>query len=114
MPSLEDLPLKGDTELGNDVWIGQDVTIMPGVKIGDGAILAAQSVIVKNVEPYTIVGGNPSRFIKKRFSEEKIAELLKIKWWDLKIEIINENIEHILSGDVEKLKRSIKENTANS
>lgn len=114
MPSLEDLPLKGDTEIGNDVWIGRDVTIMPGVKIGDGAILAAQSVIVKNVEPYTIVGGNPSRFIKKRFSEEKIAELLKIKWWDLKIEIINENIEHILSGDVEKLKRSIKENTANS
>ena len=107
-PALEDLPYKGDTEIGNDVWVGRNVTIMPGVKIGDGAIIAAESVVVKNVEPYTIVGGNPSRFMKKRFSEEKIKDFLEIRWWDLPIETINANIDFILNGDAEKLKQNVR------
>lgn len=75
--TLEMLPYKGDTIIGNDVWIGKDVTIMPSVTIGDRAIIAANSVVAKDVEPFTIVDGNPAKEIKKRFSEEKIEELLK-------------------------------------
>lgn len=60
-PSLEQLPFKGDTIIGNDVWLGQSVTIMPGITIGDGAIVASNSTVVKDVEPYTIVGGNPGK-----------------------------------------------------
>src|SRR5690606_1387233 len=81
-PTLDQLPFKGDTVIGNDVWIGQNVTIMPGIKIGDGAIIAANSTVVKNVEPYAIYGGNPAEFIKKRFRDETIQLLLKLKWWD--------------------------------
>lgn len=68
--------------ISNDVWIGQNVTIMPGVKIADGAIIAANATVVKDVETYTIVGGNPAKAIKKRFSDEKIELLLKIQWWN--------------------------------
>lgn len=70
--TVEQLPFKGDTVIGNDVWIGQNATIMPGVKIGDGAIIAANSTVVGNIEAYSIYGGNPARFIKKRFSDEII------------------------------------------
>ena len=73
---------KGDVIIGNDVWIGMNVTIMSGINIGDGAVIANSSVVVKNVETYSIVGGNPSRFIKYRFSQEQIKKLLEIKWWD--------------------------------
>jgi virginiamycin A acetyltransferase len=104
-PSLEDLPFKGDTVIGNDVWIGRDVTIMPGVTIGDGAIIATRSVVTKDVDPYTIVGGNPAKLIKNRFSEEKIKDWLTIKWWDWEIELISANIDKITSGDLEGLKR---------
>lgn len=81
-PTLEQLPYKGDTVLGNDVWLGQHVTIMPGVTIGDGAIVASNSTVIRDIEPYTIVGGNPAKPIKKRFDEETIAMLLELKWWD--------------------------------
>lgn len=97
-----DVPLdsqsKGDTIIGNDVWIGNSVTIMPGVKIGDGAIIATNTVVTKNVEPYTIVGGNPAVVIRKRFDEETINALLKIKWWDWDIEKITRNAKNIASG----------------
>jgi len=76
------LPFKGDTIIGNDVWVGMDTVIMPGINIGDGAIVAANSVITKDVEPYTIVGGNPALKIKERFPEQIINKLLEIKWWD--------------------------------
>ena len=88
-------PTKGDTTVGNDVWIGYGATIMPGVTIGDGAIIAAKSVVVKDVEPYTIVGGNPAMEIKKRFSESKIKELLELQWWDWPIEKITENVQSL-------------------
>ena len=82
----------GDVSIGNDVWIAERVTIMSGITIGDGAVIAANSHVVKDVEPYSIVGGNPARHIKYRFSQEQIEKLLKIKWWDWDDEKIQENI----------------------
>ena len=78
-------------------WICQNVTIMPGVKIGDGAIIAANSTVVKSVEPYSIYGGNPAKFIKKRFSDEKIEFLLKLEWWNWSEEEIFDNLEILTS-----------------
>ena len=98
-PTIEQLPFKGDTVIGNDVWIGQNVTIMPGVKIGDGAIIAANSTVVKSVEPYTIYGGNPAKYIKKRFSDEKIEFLLKLQWWNWDEEKIFNNLEKLTSEE---------------
>ena len=81
---------KGDVIIGNDVWIGENVTIMSGVTIGDGSVIATNSHVVKNVEPYSIVGGNPARLIKYRFTQEQIEKLLQIKWWDWDDDKINE------------------------
>lgn len=104
-PQIEQLPFKGDTVIGNDVWIGQNVTIMPGIKIADGAIIAANSTVVKDVETYTIVGGNPAKAIKKRFSDEKIELLLKIQWWNWGVKKIFESLEELVStNDVDTLK----------
>jgi virginiamycin A acetyltransferase len=96
-------PNKGNTVIGNDVWIGHNVTIMPGIVIGDGAIIATNATVTRNVAPYTIVGGNPATIIKKRFSEEQISWLLKVKWWDWSIEKITENVQHLTGKDFEKL-----------
>lgn len=87
----------GDVIIGNDVWIGDDVRIMSGVTVGDGAIIANNSHVVKNVEPYTLVGGNPARFIKQRFTNSQIDKLLQIKWWNWPDERINQ-ITHLLCG----------------
>jgi acetyltransferase-like isoleucine patch superfamily enzyme len=73
---------KGDVVIGSDVWIGEHVSIMHGVTIGDGAVVAVKSHVVKDVEPYSIVGGNPARFLKYRFNKDLIERLLQIKWWD--------------------------------
>jgi len=96
-------PNKGNTLVGNDVWIGYGATIMPGVEIGDGAIIASKSVVTKDVEPYTIVGGNPAKEIRKRFSEEKIAKLLELRWWEWPIEKITEHVQLLTSRDFEKI-----------
>jgi virginiamycin A acetyltransferase len=72
----------GDVIIGNDVWIGRNTTIMSGVTIGDGAVIANNSHVIKNVEPYSLVGGNPAKFIKYRFTQEQIEKLLDIKWWN--------------------------------
>lgn len=104
IPTPEELPNKGDTVIMNDVWIGYDSLIMPGVKIGNGAIVASRSVVVKDVDPYSIAGGNPAREIKKRFSDEAVSELERIKWWDWEIEKITENLETITGGDLNRLK----------
>ncbi len=103
-PKEGELPYKGDTLVGNDVWIGQNVSILPGVKIGDGSIIAANSTVSKDVEPYTIVGGNPARLIKKRFDEDLIEYLLEIKWWDWTREKIFSNLEILCSPDLEKIR----------
>ena len=99
-------PYKGDTKIGNDVWIGYNSIIMPGITIGDGAIIATNSTIVKDVEPYTIVGGNPAKVIKERFSKEIIERLLKLKWWDWDIEKITKNIQYLSDINIEKLEKS--------
>lgn len=91
-------PTKGDTIIGNDVWIGHGATIMPGVHIGDGAIIATKAVVTKHVEPYTIVGGNPAKPIKKRFSEDIIAKLLELKWWDWEVEKITQHVETLTAN----------------
>ena len=103
-PSLKDLPIKGDTVVGNDVWIGQNVTILPGVHIGDGAIIGANSVVSKDVQPYTVVGGNPIKLIRRRFDDGTTEFLLDLKWWDWSAEKIFKNIELLCSGDLSKLK----------
>jgi len=88
---------KGDVKIGNDVWIGYGATIMSGISIGDGAVIAAKSVITKNIEPYEIWGGNPAKLIKKRFSEEKINYLTDLKWWNWDFETIQNNIDKLCS-----------------
>lgn len=95
---------KGDIVIGNDVWIGFEAVIMPGVKIGDGAIIGTRAVVTKDVPPYTVVGGVPAKPIKKRFPDEVISSLLEIKWWDWEKERIKENIDAIKSGRIENLK----------
>lgn len=96
-------PQKGNIHIGNDVWIGYNATIMAGVTIGDGAIIATNSTVIKDVEPYSIVGGNPSQEIKKRFSEEKISKLLELKWWNWDIEKITKNIQNLTDNEIDKL-----------
>lgn len=108
-PAPADMPLKGDTIIGNDVWIGQNVTILPGVHIGDGAIIGASSVVGSDVEPYTIVAGNPAQFIRKRFDEELTNLMLKWRWWDKPIEEINSLIPVLTSSDLTEVKRKVKE-----
>jgi virginiamycin A acetyltransferase len=106
IPAIDQLPYKGDTVVGNDVWIGQYATIMPGVKIGDGAIIAAHAVVTKSVEPYSIVGGNPAKIIKKRFPDEMIKLLLELQWWNWEEKKIFENLEILTSSsDFESLKQ---------
>lgn len=99
----KEYPTKGDTIIGNDVWIGHDATIMPGVKIGDGAIIGTKSVVTKDVEPYAIVGGNPAKEIKKRFSKEDVEKLLEIKWWDWPIEKITAQVGNLTGNDLSQL-----------
>lgn len=103
-PRIEDLPLKGDTIIGNDVWIGENVTILPGVHIGDGAIIGANSVVAKDIEPYAVAVGNPCHVVKKRFTEEKIQTLLNLKWWDFDEEKIFNNLEALVKGNIDNLK----------
>ena len=108
-PAKSDLPFKGDTVIGNDVWIGQNATILPGVHIGDGAIIGASSVVGSDVEPYTIVAGNPAQFIRKRFDEELTNLMLEWRWWDKPIEEINALIPLLTSSDLTEVKKKVKE-----
>ena len=106
MDKLMNLPSRGDIVIGNDVWIGYEAVIMPGVKIGDGAIVSAKSVVVKDVPPYMIVGGNPAVGLKLRFSEAEITQLLEIKWWNWEIEKITRNIHLIMERDIDALRNA--------
>lgn len=108
-PHLSQLPFKGDTVVGNDVWFGRECRIMPGIKIGDGAIVAAYSVVTKDVGPYTVVGGNPARPIKKRFDEELIAMLLKLKWWDFPYEKLTDFLPVLCSEDIPAVREKVQE-----
>lgn len=96
---------KGDIVIGNDVWIGYEAVILSGVTIGDGAIIGARAVVTKDVPSYTVVGGVPSKPIRKRFDEGTIQKLEEIRWWDWEEERIKKNIQAIQSGDISMLER---------
>lgn len=107
-PHLSQLPFKGDIVIGNDVWIGRKSAVMPGVKVGDGAIIAAYSVVTKDVEPYTLVGGNPAKPIKKRFDDELISLLLSLRWWDFEPEKLADFLPVLCNSDLTEVKKIIK------
>ena len=107
-PAPSDLPLKGDTVVGNDVWIGQNAVILPGTRIGDGAIIGASSVVAGEVAPYTVVAGNPARVIRKRFGDTLIALLLEWKWWDKEIDEINRLIPLLTCSDLGAVAQAIR------
>ncbi|WP_316353236.1 CatB-related O-acetyltransferase [Candidatus Trichorickettsia mobilis] len=102
-----EIGLKGNTEVGNDVWFGTNAVIMPGVRIGDGAIIGAYAVVTKDVAPYSVVAGNPARVVKQRFSDAIIADLLEIQWWNWDYDKITRNVNLIVGGDIKKLKVAI-------
>ena len=98
---------KGDVVIGNDVWLGENVTIMSGVHIGDGAVIANNSHVVKNVEPYSLVGGNPAKLIKYRFNPEQIKKLLEIKWWDWDDTKINNSTQLLCNENIDEFINSV-------
>ncbi|MFD5181009.1 CatB-related O-acetyltransferase [Nocardia sp. NPDC058379] len=100
---LTDLPNRGDTVVGNDVWIGNGATIMPGVRIGHGAIVAAGSVVTRDVPDYGIVGGNPARLLRTRYDDNDITRLLALAWWDWPTTHLTEHVRTIMSGTVADL-----------
>ena len=108
-PAPADLPLRGDTVIGNDVWIGQNAVILPGVRIGDGAIIGANSVVGKDIEPYAVAVGNPARELRKRFDDEMIELLLRFRWWDKSADEIDELIPLLTCSDTEKVRKELKE-----
>ena len=93
---------KNRVEIGNDVWVGMNALILPGISIGDGAVIGAESVVTKDVEPYSIVAGNPAKLIRKRFDEETISALLQIKWWNWPMDRIKENMAFLLSNNIQE------------
>lgn len=99
---------RGDTVIGNDVWIGRGAMLMPGVKIGDGAVIEAGAVVAKEIPPYAIAVGNPARVIKYRFLPEQIEDLLKIKWWDWSESKINEFMPLLASSDIDAFIKAAK------
>jgi virginiamycin A acetyltransferase len=103
-PQIGELPYKGDTVIGNDVWIGYETVVMPGVQVGNGAIIAAKSVVVSDILPYTIVGGNPAKLIRQRFDDNVIQALIEVAWWNWEIEKITRNLEKIVASDIEGLR----------
>lgn len=112
--STKGFPFKGDTQIGNDVWLGYKSLIMPGVKIGNGSIIAAKSVVSKNIEPYSIVGGNPAKTIKLRFDDKTISVLEKIKWWDWSTDFIYKSRKLITEGNINKLYHFYEEHVLNA
>lgn len=94
---------KGDIVIGNDICIGYEAVIISGVHIGDGTIVGTRTVVIKDVPPYTVVGGVPAREIRKRFDEETIKQLNQILWWDWTFDKIHELLPYRMNGDVDKL-----------
>lgn len=108
-PKKEDLPYKGDTVIGNDVWIGQNVTFLPGVHVGDGCIIGANSVVGSDIPSYSIVVGNPAKVIRKRFDDEMIDLLKKLQWWNRTEKQIQKLIPILSNGDINNVKEQIND-----
>jgi len=103
---------RGDITIGHDVWIGANCTILDNLTIGNGAVIATGSIVTKNVEPYTIVGGNPAKFIKYRFSQEQIKKLLEIQWWNFDRAVLEDELcifSDDIDGFIEKCSKYIKD-----
>ncbi|WP_197320690.1 CatB-related O-acetyltransferase [Saccharomonospora sp. NB11] len=95
---VTDMPSRGDTVVGNDVWFGYGATVLPGVRIGDGAIVAAGAVVTADVPPYTIVGGNPAKPIRSRFDDADVELLLRAAWWDWPVDLVTRHARTIMAG----------------
>jgi virginiamycin A acetyltransferase len=108
IPPLSEMPIKGDTIVENDVWIGQNSTVLPGVHIGSGAIIGANSTVGGDVEAYSVVAGNPARLLRKRFDDELIALLLAFKWWDRPLTEINRLIPLLTDGKLDAVREKLK------
>lgn len=108
-PHLTQLPHKGDTVIGNDVWLGRECRVMPGVHIGDGAIIAAYSVVVKDIPPYTVAGGNPCRPIKPRFDTELTELLLRLKWWNFDSQTLVSFLPDLCNPNLEQVRAKIRQ-----
>jgi len=106
-PGTWEKELRGDTVVGNDVWIGMEAVIMPGITIGDGAIVAARSVVTHDVPPYSIVAGNPARVVKSRFDKATVRRLLEVAWWHWPVDKIGRNLDAIRGADIDRLERSV-------
>ncbi|MGW7274621.1 CatB-related O-acetyltransferase [Streptomyces sp. NPDC054864] len=102
---ISGLPGRGDTVVGHDVWFGYGVMVMPGVRIGHGAVIASGSVVVDDVPDYGVVGGNPAKLIRTRYSEDEVARLLAVGWWDWPAEHLTEHVRVVMSGSIEDLER---------
>ena len=107
-PTQEDLEIRGDTVIGNDVWIGQNAVILPGVHIGNGAIIGANSVVGKDIPPYHIAVGNPIEIKRKRFDDELIGIMEKLQWWNKSIEEINSLIPLLTNSDLDYVKTELR------
>jgi virginiamycin A acetyltransferase len=103
-PAADEYTSKGDTILENDVWLGYEALVMPGVNVGNGAIVASRAVVTRDVPAYTIVAGNPARVVKQRFADEVIAELQQIQWWDWSADKISRHLRSITSADLSALR----------
>ena len=102
-------PPRGDTVIGHDVWLGREAVIMPGIRVGEGAIVGAHSVVGRDVPPYAIVAGNPARIIRRRFDEASIERLLAIRWWDWPVEAIMRHVAAIRGADLARLEAAARE-----
>lgn len=109
VPPLGRMSSRGDTVIGNDVWLGQNAVILPGVHIGDGAIIGLDSVVASNLEPYTVAVGNPARAVRRRFDDGLIELLLKFRWWDRPIAEIRELIPLLHSNNLEMVREVLSQ-----